>query len=991
MAVFTMHELSQNACETRRAFSFPVKEKQGEVYKKVVATKSIIKDMLQFNIALSEVDKLVEERFKEIEYLSPMQKEINQYDTARQIRRYVASERRLAEETGRKIYPLGQKEVELTPDVSVIVSPDYYCFNNDAEQIEVIKLRCSKPYMTAKKAKEDLGMYAMLKYAEILAKANPKVTTIVASMYFLGKASDKFTFEKEHFDSDFFLNPDGKNNAGGLNVVQVVKAISEMPKTDADFLPVLNRFADGVAEEDCKQEDCEKCILHDICKFEAAPTILEEPPQKRKTVDELYLMLTENQKKAIDFRDGYCVINAGAGSGKTQSMAMRVASMMTGMDGQEEVAPEKFCLITFTKSGAEAMRHRISDTLVSFYQFKYDMTEEAAKELAETEAAKLTIQTFNAFGDDIVKEQYKFLGFMEEPTVIDDVERSQILARLLNEEAMKPYTDEKGKKALHPLKLLDWRNFYMDTASTKGALTIAKLVFDYMKQEHVDCTVEDTAYAEAGSTVVARYMENIHCSKFYRRDMRVIKELVKLFAKYESMLFDENKIEYADQEAMIFDVVSAHPFYFDKYGFEHIIVDEFQDTTENQIRIVKFLCDTKFFKSLMVVGDDSQAIFGFRNTSPKFIIDFEKYIGKKSVEHIELMENFRSTPEILEFANKINQKNKYRVEKDLKACRPNGKPVVVKGFYEPKKEQKFVVEGIQEHINDGIAPEDIAIICYGKNELSRMAGKLDELGIPNVMLNPEKIADNSRVLAAKALVKAIEEPEATKDALVYANALIGGGMLHMPEEEMLIHMTSVLEKLDIYRLTVDEEAKKEMLMNMLKDIDPKQDEIYETFLETLERKSVEDIFTYVKAFDAYGSTLAIRREQKYPGVVLTTAHSSKGLEWKIVYNMISAYDFGETRVSCEEFEERRRLLFVSSTRAKDELYVTGQYISYSRDDDYVLNKFLEDAFDAVGDALDEKTVTDKKQEMEAERVAAKQKQRKAKAKKDAEALNEEGR
>ena len=84
----------------------------------------------------------------------------------------------------------------------------------------------------------------------------------------------------------------------------------------------------------------------------------------------------------------------------------------------------------------------------------------------------------------------------------------------------------------------------------------------------------------------------------------------------------------------------------------------------------------------------------------------------------------------------------------------------------------------------------------------------------------------------------------------------------------------------------------------------------------------------------------------YPGVVLTTAHSSKGLEWPVVYNSISKYQNNSTKIS----EETRRLLFVSCTRARDELYVTGQYAVSSAKDfkNRQLNEYLKEAYAAAG-------------------------------------------
>ncbi|MDD7391133.1 MAG: ATP-binding domain-containing protein [Lachnospiraceae bacterium] len=104
---------------------------------------------------------------------------------------------------------------------------------------------------------------------------------------------------------------------------------------------------------------------------------------------------------------------------------------------------------------------------------------------------------------------------------------------------------------------------------------------------------------------------------------------------------------------------------------------------------------------------------------------------------------------------------------------------------------------------------------------------------------------------------------------------------------------------------------------------------------------------YCLDYDQYGEGQCARREKNYPGVVLTTAHSSKGMEWPIVFNDISHYHTkGLTR---EEVEEKRRLLFVSSTRARDELYLTGQSVAYGAKGKRVFNQFLMECHEILGE------------------------------------------
>ena len=116
-------------------------------------------------------------------------------------------------------------------------------------------------------------------------------------------------------------------------------------------------------------------------------------------------------------------------------------------------------------------------------------------------------------------------------------------------------------------------------------------------------------------------------------------------------------------------------------------------------------------------------------------------------------------------------------------------------------------------------------------------------------------------------------------------------------------------------------------------------------------RTSDKIFSYAEDFSFFGKDRAVKLTGFYPGVVLSTAHSSKGLEWPVVFNMIGSYDKKElhgntTRHKTERIEEERRLLFVSSTRARDVLYVTAPYTSGGHAGEYVYNQFLMDAYKA---------------------------------------------
>ena len=129
---------------------------------------------------------------------------------------------------------------------------------------------------------------------------------------------------------------------------------------------------------------------------------------------------------------------------------------------------------------------------------------------------------------------------------------------------------------------------------------------------------------------------------------------------------------------------------------------------------------------------------------------------------------------------------------------------------------------------------------------------------------------------------------------------------------------------------------------------------------------------YAADFLEFGENEKRRRNHAYDGVALTTAHSSKGLEWSIVYNSLTGYDSEDLHVgknSRDKIEEKNRLLFVSCTRARDELIVTGDYTAYGNaKTGYVYNQFLKNLYDVVGQKFDATTI-------EGERLAEKERAR----------------
>ena len=540
-----MHELgNKDACTAKRNFAYALNPAPSTYMKKAGVIKQAIADVFSDKMKTSEVEKFLNEKFLDIPYASDRQRQMQAHDAYRQVARYCGSEHR-------HLMPGVGHTVNLGYDLDVYTNPDYIHFGRD--EIEVIKIKTSKPTLTSQKAHEDLGLYAMIKYGrELVAPGNEMV--IKASYYFLRKENDSTSAEKPNFDSDFFMT------TGGRNIVSIMEGYKNDPKfvppLDATFATVVKKFVDGLQKEECDPSDCEKCDLFNICRFTDAPLAIKKTPVNRSLRD---LNLTPAQEEVVEYEKGICRVNAGAGAGKTMVVALRTATLIN-----KGVDPKAILLITFTNAGAEEMRTRIGLILDDFG--------------IDSDIEEMSILTFNAFGDTILKEEFAKLGFTKPPKVIDDVERSRIIADLLN---------------AHPVDGLDYRNFDTNMKTCMGALAVAKEVFAIVKAGQF--SVGDFSEVHQKMGAKGRFASN-----------DAIKSLIALYDQYDDKLRSDNLIEFSDQEVLVFELLHKEPYYLEKFGFEHIIVDEFQDSSEGQIELIKLLRNCPTFKSLMVVGDDSQ-------------------------------------------------------------------------------------------------------------------------------------------------------------------------------------------------------------------------------------------------------------------------------------------------------------------------------------------------------------------------------------------------
>jgi ATP-dependent DNA helicase uvrD/REP family len=653
------------------------------------------------------------------------------------------------------------------------------------------------------------------------------------------------------------------------------------------------------------------------------------------------------QQEAIVSDKKYIRVIAGAGAGKTQVNSEVIAHKLNALGAK----PEEILAITFSKNGATEIKDRAARTVGHVLP-------------------GLTATTFNALENEITLDNWEKFGFRHRPSVIDDVQDLPMCDILLRR---------------HPI--LEWtgssfKNYTMTSGfGTNGALRIVSDIMHHcskllMRKNFSAITYRDMIDDE----IVPPASKELTPA--------IIDKIISFYPEYEEMKkgndpeFNTPVITFDEQISFCMRVLEDDPNYLDDhYDFAYIIVDEAQDTSEDQIEFLNHIINMKKFKSLIVVGDDSQAIYeSLMGTSPDYLINLQDFLFEWNKEtgvrtpikiHDIVMDtNYRSVGSVIEMANRVIDKNTNKFDKQLVAFREYGEKPTVEGFYrkEDQKPTKAQLKSkaplvLQEGQYDKMARDikalidsdatinlnDIAVLAYSKNELLAVADKLTELGIPSKFGAPEKLVDNNRVQAVLKFAHLVyKDPDTfSDDTLVVANALADGNLIEEDVDKLIEKLTELNEYIKAIRES-HELKKKELFIKMLRMI-AHGDEAVLNFEEKFKDMDFEEIIKYCDDFEIYGDNMQYKRSQLGEGVMLITAHSSKGLEWKYVFGSITGFHkLGKKSISRRKQEELRRLLFVLITRARDVLKLYGLYaVSGNAKDGRVYNMFLKECFDAL--------------------------------------------
>ena len=500
-----------------------------------------------------------------------------------------------------------------------------------------------------------------------------------------------------------------------------------------------------------------------------------------------YNKLNSAQKQAVDTIDGPLLVVAGPGTGKTELLSMRAANILRATD----TLPENILCLTFTDSGANAMRARLASII-------------------GTDAYKVAIQTFHSFGTEIINHHSEYFYRGADFSPADEVATYSILTDIFEELdynnplASKMNGDfthlrdtaqviselkQAGLSSSELLQIIDNNEKLLDAVEPELAAifanrisktTIALLPPIANKIAELPAPqlppaiapladalalslarAFDEAVASGKTTPITAWrntwLEKDANGEFVFRDRKRHAKLRAVAPIYERYLAEMRQAELFDYDDMILNVVQAIEQYPDlrfnlQERYQYIMVDEFQDTNLAQLRILFNLTDTPHgdAPNIMAVGDDDQAIYSFQGADVGNIHRFRKrYPDHASVV---LTDNYRSSQTILDRAREIITQASGRLETSMyidkhllaHADGTSGQ-VTLSSLPSRQEELAWIAESIQKNITDGIKLSEIAVIARRHSDLIAL---LPYLNRANIAVNYERrdnILDDERI------------------------------------------------------------------------------------------------------------------------------------------------------------------------------------------------------------------------------------------------------
>lgn len=612
--------------------------------------------------------------------------------------------------------------------------------------------------------------------------------------------------------------------------------------------------------------------------------------------------LNPSQYEAVVSTDGAYLVIAGAGTGKTRTLVYRVARLV-----EMGVDPKAILLLTFTRKAANEMMNRASILL-------------------DNRCSKINGGTFHSFANITLRKYGKAVGIDPGFTILDQGDSEDVVNLIRSR---------------------------LNLAAVKKRFPTKQTIFKIF------------SYSVNTGRSIEEILEEEYPHFFEFID--VILDIQKVYAAYKQ---NNNLLDYDDLLIYLNRFLNERSPAAKSFlsGIKYVMVDEYQDTNKVQAEIVQGLAF--YNNNVMVVGDDSQSIYSFRGADFKNIMEFPELF--KGVSVIKLEENYRSTQEILNFANHIIDSALEKYPKFLFTRKTGGElPAIISATTE-NMQSKFIVDRILELREEGVPLKEIAVLFRSSYSSFDLEIELNKANIPFIKFGGMKFIETAHVKDVLAFLRIAANP---KDLVSWLRVLL----LH----EGIGPKTAqkILDEISVSRLNIksnpeavvsakynDKIVGLFVLLNKLhtKESSPTEkaemvmDYYYPIFKGKYDdfnkRKKDLDILLNItenyKSLDSLLADMALdpprdsvvdvdaeTKEDEY--VTLSTIHSAKGLEWHslfIIHAMEGFFPSSQSFDDIEALEEERRLMYVASTRAKQNLYISYPMNIFDREKGMTFSK-----------------------------------------------------
>lgn len=584
--------------------------------------------------------------------------------------------------------------------------------------------------------------------------------------------------------------------------------------------------------------------------------------------------LNKEQKEAVQAVEGFVLLLAVPGSGKTTVLVTRLGYMIL----VKKIKPENILTLTYTVAATKDMAERFEGLF--------------GGEFAE----KVEFRTINGICHKILNYYGAMTGKSQYELVTDEKELSRLVAELLYE-----------AKEEYP---------------TESEVSAARSQISYCKNRML--SLEEIK--EQGKKVK-------------------MEELGRIYEGYQRRLKAQKQMDYDDQMVYAYKLLTKVPEVLDVFRkqYSYICVDEAQDTSKIQHAIISLLAGKD--GNLFMVGDEDQSIYGFRAAYPEALLNFEKEHSGAKV--LVMDKNYRSNAKIVAAADAVIRHNKNRHEKEMKAVRPEGEDIRLIPLAGRSRQYAYLMKVAQS------AQGQVAVLYRDNESVVPLIDLLDRQGVAYRLKNSDAGFFTNRVVTDVCdILKLSLRP---KDTELFSRVYYKLALYLTKQQAM--EMCRISQEQDCPVLEAIEHCfnVKGNILGNCRSI--------RTHLRNMKKETPAKAISRIRKFMGYGDYLEragidegkmdtlmqIAYQEKMIGgflsrleqlqklflfggdananFLLSTIHSSKGLEYEEVYLMdvcdgvFPKPGLGKSALSREEMEEERRLYYVGMTRAKEKLYI----------------------------------------------------------------------